>query len=102
MPSRARASNVSMSTAVSGSQAPSGRRPKQYSKSRIPQRSCVCLSRGEAGGRGAGGGGWQVIVVKGLSERGPVAEEALNRLFISLEDSVLDGGLFVGEPLQEG
>ena len=51
IPSRARISSVSRSTAVSGSHMPSGGRPKRCLKSRIPQRTCVCLSRALASGR---------------------------------------------------
>ncbi len=39
-----------MSAAVSGSHMPSGRRPKRWTKSAMPQRTCVSRSRGDASG----------------------------------------------------
>ncbi len=49
-PASASTSSDSLSTAVSGSQSPSGSRSNRARKSSIPQRTCVTLSRRVASG----------------------------------------------------
>ena len=51
MPCSASNSSVSLSTAVSANHMPSGFRPNRCSKSRMPHRICVSLSRRFASGR---------------------------------------------------
>ncbi|OGQ18439.1 MAG: hypothetical protein A2138_14360 [Deltaproteobacteria bacterium RBG_16_71_12] len=51
MPLSASTSRVSLSQAVSASHMPSGFLPKRCSKSRMPHRTCVSLSRRLASGK---------------------------------------------------
>src|ERR1051325_10074994 len=95
IPSAARTSSVSSSTAVSGSHIPEGSRPKRRRKSAIPQRTSVCLSRRGGRGRGARGG-----VARGREpprQRGPHVEAAL----LQRVDDAGDPAACAGDPRRD-